>query len=206
MGKNRLEAFSDGVLAIIITIMVLELKAPHSTEWEEIRKLVPVLISYVMSFLFVGVYWGNHHHLLHIVKRMSSGIMLANLNLLFWLSLVPFATGWISESHFASLPVALYALLLDICGISYTILQRTIASCHKHNHGLDVIATGQKRKGIISVVLYTAAIPLAYFNPYISVAIFLSWRFTGWYRIRILNGYLKRSDQPIALTLQLVPE
>lgn len=172
MGKNRLEAFSDGVLAIIITIMVLELKAPHSTEWEEIRKLVPVLISYVMSFLFVGVYWGNHHHLLHIVKRMSSGIMLANLNLLFWLSLVPFATGWISESHFASLPVALYALLLDICGISYTILQRTIASCHKHNHELDVIATGQKRKGIISVVLYTAAIPLAYLNPYISVAIF----------------------------------
>lgn len=172
MGKNRLEAFSDGVLAIIITIMVLELKAPHSTEWEEIRKLVPVLISYVMSFLFIGVYWGNHHHLLHIVKRMSSGIMLSNLNLLFWLSLVPFATGWISESHFASLPVALYALLLDICGISYTILQRTIASCHKHNHELDVIATGQKRKGIISVVLYTAAIPLAYLNPYISVAIF----------------------------------
>ncbi len=172
MGKNRLEAFSDGVLAIIITIMVLELKAPHSTEWEEIRKLVPVLISYVMSFLFIGVYWGNHHHLLHIVKRMSSGIMLANLNLLFWLSLVPFATGWISESHFASLPVALYALLLDICGISYTILQRTIASCHKHNHELDVIATGQKRKGIISVVLYTTAIPLGYLNPYISVAIF----------------------------------
>lgn len=172
MGKNRLEAFSDGVLAIIITIMVLELKAPHSSEWEEIRKLVPVLISYVMSFLFVGVYWGNHHHLLHIVKKMTSGIMLANLNLLFWLSLIPFATSWISESHFASLPVALYALLLDICGISYTILQRTIASCHKHNHELDVIATGQKRKGIISVVLYTAAIPLAYVNPYISVVIF----------------------------------
>lgn len=172
MGKNRLEAFSDGVLAIIITIMVLELKAPHSSEWEEIRKLIPVLISYVMSFLFIGVYWGNHHHLLHIVKRMSSGIMLSNLNLLFWLSLVPFATGWISESHFASLPVAIYALLLDICGISYTILQRTIASCHKHNHELDVIANGQKRKGIISVILYTAAIPLAYLNPYISVAIF----------------------------------
>ncbi len=174
MGKNRLEAFSDGVLAIIITIMVLELKAPHSAEWEEIRKLGPVLISYVMSFLFVGVYWGNHHHLLHIVKKMTSGIMLANLNLLFWLSLVPFATGWISESHFASLPVALYALLLDICGISYTILQRTIASCHKHNHELDVIANGQKRKGILSVILYTSAIPLAYVNPYISVAIFFT--------------------------------
>jgi uncharacterized membrane protein len=127
-----------------------------------------------MSFLFVGVYWGNHHHLLHIVKKVSSGIMLSNLNLLFWLSLVPFATGWVAESHFASLPVALYAVLLDICGISYTILQRTIATCHKNNHELDVIAKGQKQKGIISVLLYSSAIPLAYVNPFISVAIFFA--------------------------------
>jgi uncharacterized membrane protein len=174
MGKNRLEAFSDGVLAIIITIMVLELKAPHSTAWSDIQHLGPGLLSYIMSFLFVGVYWGNHHHLLHIVKKVSSGIMLSNLNLLFWLSLVPFATGWVAESHFASLPVALYAVLLDICGISYTILQRTIATCHKNNHELDVIAKGQKQKGIISVLLYSSAIPLAYVNPFISVAIFFA--------------------------------
>jgi uncharacterized membrane protein len=172
MSKNRLEAFSDGVLAIIITIMVLELKAPHGTDWASVKPLMPVLLSYVMSFLFVSVYWGNHHHLLHLVKQFSSGIMLANLNLLFWLSLVPFATSWMGENSFASLTVAVYAILLNICGISYTILQKSVAACHNDNQQIKLLLKRQTTKGLISIVLYTLAIPLAYFNAYISVGIF----------------------------------
>jgi len=168
----RLETFSDGVLAIIITIMVLELKVPHGTDWASLEPIVPVLISYVMSFLFIGVYWGNHHHLLLTVKRLSAGIMLTNLNLLFWLSLIPFATGWMGENNFAELPVALYAALLNICGLSYTLLQRTIEAGHKDDLQLRELMKRQTRKGIFSVILYTSAIPLAYVNPYISVAIF----------------------------------
>lgn len=174
MNKNRLEAFSDGVLAIIITIMVLELKAPHSTQWVDIKPLLFQLLSYVMSFLFVGVYWGNHHHLLHVVKHFSSGIMLANLNLLFWLSLVPFVTGWVGEVEhpFEPVPVAIYAALLDVCGIAYTILQRTIANCHKDDAQLKTIMKGQSQKGLLSLALYSAAIPIAFFNSYISIACF----------------------------------
>lgn len=172
MNKNRLEAFSDGVLAIIITIMVLELKAPHGSDFAALKPLMPVFISYVMSFLFVGVYWGNHHHLLHMVKNFSSGIMLANLNLLFWLSLVPFVTGWVGENHFASFPVMIYALLLDVCGISYTILQKVIESCNRDNHQIQVLMKRQTRKGLVSVTLYTSAAALAWVSGYISVAIF----------------------------------
>ncbi len=172
MNKNRLEAFSDGVLAIIVTIMVLELKAPHGTDLAALEPLLPVFISYVMSFLFVGVYWGNHHHLLHLAKNFSSGIMLANLNLLFWLSLVPFVTGWVGENHFASLPVMIYALLLNVCGISYTILQKVIESCNQNNHQIKLLMKRQTRKGILSIVLYTSAAGLAWVNGYISVAIF----------------------------------
>lgn len=172
MNKNRLEAFSDGVLAIIITIMVLELKAPHGTDFAALKPLMPVFISYVMSFLFVGVYWGNHHHLLHMVKNFSSGIMLANLNLLFWLSLVPFVTGWVGENHFASFPVMIYALLLDVCGISYTILQKVIESCNKDNHQVLMLMKRQTRKGLVSVVLYTSAAALAWVSGYISVTLF----------------------------------
>jgi uncharacterized membrane protein len=174
MNKNRLEAFSDGVLAIIITIMVLELRPPHSTQWVDIKPLLFQLLSYVMSFLFVGVYWGNHHHLLHIMKNFSSGIMLANLNLLFWLSLIPFVTGWVGEVEhpFEPLPVAIYAALLNVCGISYTILQKTIEACNKENAQLKTIMKAQTRKGYLSVALYGSAIPLAYLNSYISIAIF----------------------------------
>ena len=172
MNKNRLEAFSDGVLAIIITIMVLELKAPHGSDFAALKPLMPVFISYVMSFLFVGVYWGNHHHLLHMVKNFSSGIMLANLNLLFWLSLVPFVTGWVGENHFASFPVMIYALLLDVCGISYTILQKVIESCNRDNHQIQVLMKRQTRKGLVSVTLYTSAAALAWVSGYVSVAIF----------------------------------
>jgi len=169
---SRLEAFSDGVLAIIITIMVLELKPPHGTDWASLKPVLPGLTSYVMSFLIVGVYWGNHHHLLHLIKRLSSGIMLSNLHLLFWLSLVPFATSWMGENHFAPLTVAIYAGLLDICGIAYTILQRMIAICHHDDVHLKELMRKHTRKGIYSLVAYTSAIPIAFLNPYISVTIF----------------------------------
>lgn len=172
MGKNRLEAFSDGVIAIIITIMVLELKAPHGIDWASIKPLLSPFVSYVMSFLFIGVYWGNHHHLLHLVKNFSSGIMLANLNLLFWLSLVPFATNWMGENHFAPVTVSVYAILLNICGVSYTILQRTIAACHKGNTDLEMILKKQTRKGLITLCLYTSAIPVSYINSYLAVSVF----------------------------------
>jgi uncharacterized membrane protein len=172
MSKNRLEAFSDGVLAIIITIMVLELKPPHGTNWESVKPVMPALLSYVMSFLFVGVYWGNHHHLLHLAKNFTSGIMLANLNLLFWLSLVPFATGWVGENHFASLPVMVYALLLNVCGISYTILQKVIENCNKDSQQIKLLLKRQTRKGLLSIFLYSSAAGLAWLNSYISIAIF----------------------------------
>lgn len=172
MTKNRLEAFTDGVMAIIITIMVLELKAPHGTSWAAIQPLLPVLLSYVMSFLFVGVYWGNHHHLFHLVKHFTSGIMLGNLNLLFWLSMVPFATGWMGENEFAPITVSIYAALHLMCGISYAILQSTIAACHKENPELKRLMKKQSRKVLFSIVLYCSAIALAWLSPYISVAIF----------------------------------
>ena len=126
MEKNRLEAFSDGVLAIIITIMVLELKAPHGADWQNLKPLIPIFISYVISFLYVGIYWGNHHHLFQIVENVSSGMLLANLNLLFWLSLLPFATGWMGVNNFASVTVTFYAILLTLCAIAYFILQNII--------------------------------------------------------------------------------
>ncbi|MES1219476.1 MAG: TMEM175 family protein [Bacteroidota bacterium] len=169
---TRLETFSDGMLAIIITIMVLELKAPHGSDWASLKTMLPGLISYVMSFLVVGVYWGNHHHLLHTVKRLSSGIMLSNLNLLFWLSLVPFATSWMAENHFSSLTVAIYAALLEMCGFAYFILQKMIEACHRDDIQLKDVLKGQTRKGIFSQAAYISAIPLAFLNPYISIAIF----------------------------------
>ena len=126
MNKTRLEAFSDGVLAIIITIMVLELKVPEGHEWSDLSKLLPKFLSYVLSFLYIGIYWGNHHHLVHTASRVTSSVMLANLNLLFWLSLIPFTTGWIGESHFAEKPVALYSANLLLAGMAYYILQWSI--------------------------------------------------------------------------------
>lgn len=173
MGKTRLEAFSDGVIAIIITIMVLELKVPEGADWQELKPLIPVFISYVLSFIFIGIYWNNHHHLMHVVKYISASIMWANLNLLFWLSLIPFATGWIGENHFKSFPVALYAILLDMCGIAYTILQITIERKHREEMRLKEIMQRQRGKGMASLFLYTAAIPLAYINTIIAGIIFV---------------------------------
>jgi uncharacterized membrane protein len=173
MGKTRLEAFSDGVIAIIITIMVLELKAPEGADWPALKPLVPVFMSYVMSFIFIGIYWNNHHHLMHLVKHISAGIMWANLNLLFWLSLVPFTTAWVGENHFEPFPVALYAILFDLCGIAYTILQITIERCHKEETRLKDIMHRQRGRGIGSLFLYTASIPLAYVNTWISGFLFV---------------------------------
>lgn len=161
MGKNRLEAFSDGVLAIIITIMVLEMKVPHGTDWQTLSGLLPVFFSYVLSFIYVGIYWNNHHHLLHAVKHVSGGVLWANLHLLFWLSLFPFVTGWMGENHFAPLPTALYGVALLMAAISYWILVHCIIKADGKD-SLVASAIGKDFKGIISVVVYAIAIPLAF--------------------------------------------
>jgi len=174
MEKTRLEAFSDGVLAIIITIMVLELKVPHSAEWRVLFNLWPVASSYVLSFIFIGIYWGNHHHLLHTIKRVNSAIIWANLNLLFWLSLIPFVTAWMGENNFDANTVVVYAILLLLCGTSYSILQRTIFHTQNHGHALREAFRKMERKGIFSVVAYTSAIPLAFVSTIISYMLFLA--------------------------------
>jgi uncharacterized membrane protein len=169
MGKNRLEAFSDGVLAIIITIMVLELKVPQGEHLAALQPLLPVFLSYVLSFVYVGIYWNNHHHLLHATQRISGGLLWANLHLLFWLSLFPFVTGWMGENHFASLPTALYGFVLLMAAIGYWVLQRTIVA----SEGVDSLlarAIGKDLKGNLSVVIYATAIPVAFFNQWLSQA------------------------------------
>ena len=164
MTKTRLEAFSDAVLAIVITIMVLELKIPHEATMEALLKLWPVFISYTFSFLMLAIYWGNHHHLVHTIKEVRSGILWANLHLLFWLSLIPFATGWMGENHFSPLTVAAYALLCDLCGIAYYILLLVIKSCNQHNQALLDVLNKQSKKGTLSVILYTIAIPASFMH------------------------------------------
>jgi uncharacterized membrane protein len=160
MNKTRLEAFSDGVIAIIITIMVLELKVPHGDSWADLATLGPIFLSYVLSFAYVGVYWNNHHHMLHAVKRVNGSILWANMHLLFWLSLIPFTTGWMGENHFTSLPVAVYAFDLLMCGVAYTVLQTQIIKLHGKTSVLAQ-AVGGDYKGKVSVVCYVAAIPMA---------------------------------------------
>jgi uncharacterized membrane protein len=172
MTKIRLEAFSDGVLAIIITIMVLELKTPHGTDWQAIKPLVPVFISYVLSFTIIAIYWGNHHHLLHTVGHVNSKIIWANLHLLFWLSLIPFATGWMGENHFETISVAVYAGLQALCGIAYYILLRIIVISHPHNTRLLEPLEKQSKKGMISLLLYSLAIPAAFIHTTISAILF----------------------------------
>lgn len=172
MTKSRLEAFSDGVIAIIITIMVLELEVPHSTSLEALKPLVPVLGSYVLSFILVAIYWGNHHHLIHTLSHLNSRIIWANFHLLFWLSLVPFATAWMGQNNFNEVTVAAYALVVDLCGIAYFILLSTIAATHK-NDALLAPLKKQTRKGTISVIAYTLAIPAAFIHPLVSGILFL---------------------------------
>jgi len=172
MQKNRLEAFSDGVLAIIITIMVLELKVPHSVELAALKPLLPVLLSYVLSFIYVGIYWNNHHHLLHATKHVSGGILWANLHLLFWLSLFPFTTGWLGENHLASTPAAVYGFVLLMAAIAYYILQRAIIA-QQGRDSLLASAIGSDWKGKLSPALYLIAIPLAFVSPWIASGLYV---------------------------------
>lgn len=172
MERNRLEAFSDGVLAIIITIMVLELKIPHGTHLNALKPLFPVFLSYILSFIYLGIYWNNHHHMLYVTQKISGGILWANLHLLFWLSLIPFVTGWMGENHFASLPTALYGVILLMAAIAYRILERTIISQQGRNSLLAKLI-GKDLKGEISLVIYIIAIPCAFFRSWIAGAFYI---------------------------------
>ena len=172
MEKTRLEAFSDGVIAIIITIMVLELKVPHATEFAELKPLLPVFLSYVLSFIYVGIYWNNHHHMFHSTRHVTGGILWANLYLLFWLSLFPFTTGWMGENHLAPTPTAVYGFVLLMAAIAYFILQRTIIA-QQGRGSLLAAAVGRDWKGKLSPVLYFLAIPLAFVSPWFSSGIYV---------------------------------
>jgi len=172
MEKNRLEAFSDGVLAIIITIMVLELKVPQGNDLSALAPLTPVLLSYVLSFIYVGIYWNNHHHMLSTTKEVSGCILWANLHLLFWLSLFPFTTGWVGQNHLTATPTAVYGFVLLMAAIAYYILQRTIIA-RQGPKSLLAFAIGSDWKGKLSPVLYLSAIPLAFFRPWIANAIYV---------------------------------
>jgi uncharacterized membrane protein len=171
MGKGRLEAFSDGVIAIIITIMVLEMKAPHDASLAALGPLWPIFLSYVLSFAYVGIYWNNHHHMLHAVKHVSGPVLWANLHLLFWLSLTPFTTAWMGENHFATIPVAVYGAGLLMNGVAYTILVRLLVKTHGPDSEF-ARRIGGDIKGYISLVMYTLAIGFAFVNAWISLAIY----------------------------------
>lgn len=171
MEKNRLEAFSDGVLAIIITIMVLEIKVPHGDSLSDLLPKVPVFLSYILSFVYVGIYWNNHHHMLHTIKRVNGKILLANLHLLFWLSLIPFASGWMGENHFAATPTALYGVVLLMSALAYTVLQTVILQSESRDSLLGK-AVGRDIKGKLSLILYALAIALSFFNEGISQIIY----------------------------------
>jgi uncharacterized membrane protein len=174
MGKNRLEAFSDGVIAVIITIMVLEMKVPHGANPADLLPLVPVFLSYVLSFVYVGIYWGNHHHLFHLVKRVDGRLLWANNHLLFWLSLVPFSTGWMGENHFATWPTVLYGINLLMAGAAYDLMVRSL---HRANAGDAEHWAGHAKlawKRNLSVILYLAAIPLAFVHVLIADALFVA--------------------------------
>jgi len=173
MTTTRLETFSDGVIAIIITIMVLELPVPHGTGWKDMEPLWPVLGSYVISFINLGIYWGAHHHLLHTIKEVNGRIMWANLHLLFWLSLLPFATAWMGENHFEKTTVAIYALLANLCGIAYYILLTTIKRSNPGNDALHEVLRKQSKKGMQSNVLNILAIPAAFLHTAISIALII---------------------------------
>lgn len=172
MEKNRLEAFSDGVLAIIITIMVLDLKVPHATELTDLKPVLPVFLSYVLSFIYVGIYWNNHHHMFHSTRYVTGGILWANLHLLFWLSLFPFTTAWMGENHLASTPAAVYGFVLLMAAMAFYILQRAIIA-QQGPHSLLKTAIGKDWKGKLSLVCYFSAIPLAFVDPWIASGLYV---------------------------------
>jgi uncharacterized membrane protein len=172
MGKSRLEAFSDGVIAIIITIMVLELKVPHGDQLDQLGSMIPVFLSYVMSFIYVGIYWNNHHHLFHAVHRVNGAILWANLHLLFWLSVVPFVTNWMGENHGSAWPTALYGVVLMMAGVAYFILTQALIAFHGEDSSI-ARAVGNDFKGKISVVIYLLAIGLAFVQPWFSLGLYV---------------------------------
>lgn len=171
MKKGRLEAFSDGVFAIIITIMVLELHVPHGNDLRDLGGVLPQLLGYVLSFIYVGIYWNNHHHMLYLVEKIDGAVLWANLNLLFWLSLVPFVTEWMGESHLTTGPVALFGLVLLMCGVSYIILYRMLIRCLGKNEALSD-AMGHDWKGLISIGIYACAIAISFLKPVISMCLY----------------------------------
>ena len=172
MSKSRMEAFSDAVLAIIITIMVLEIQVPHGAELTALRPLIPVFLSYALSFLYLGIYWSNHHHMLYVTHQVNGAILWANLHLLFWLSLVPFVTGWMGESHFAPAPTAVYGAILLLAAIAYLLLQHTILRQEGPDSTLGA-AVGRDRKGKLSPLLYALAIPVAFLRPWMAAALYV---------------------------------
>jgi uncharacterized membrane protein len=172
MEKGRLEAFSDGVLAIIITIMVLELKVPHGDSWNVLIPQWPVFLSYVLSFIYVGIYWNNHHHFLHAAEKVSGGVLWANLNLLFWLSLMPVATGWMGENHFARLPVALYGFILLMSAIAWLPLQYCLIAANGGRESMLAQALGSDWKGKVAVTMYVLGILLAFVAPWVSCLLY----------------------------------
>jgi len=173
MTKGRLEAFSDGVIAIIITIMVLEMKVPHGAELADLSPLVWVFLSYVLSFVYIGIYWNNHHHMLHAAKRVNGAVLWANLHLLFWLSLMPFTTGWMGENHFAAVPTALYGAVLTMCALAYSILTSALIKAEGRD-SLLARAVGDDRKGKLSLVIYFVALPIAFYLPWLAGALFVT--------------------------------
>ncbi len=172
MGKGRLEAFSDGVIAVIITIMVLELKVPHGTDLAVLAPLASVFLSYVLSFVYIGIFWNNHHHMLHAVQRINGRALWANLHLMFWLSLIPFVTGWVNENHFAAVPVALYGVVLLMSGASYYLFERVLIAHHPEDFPLPR-AIGKDLKGIISLLIYVVAVALSFVSPWVSCALYI---------------------------------
>lgn len=173
MSKGRLEAFSDGVIAILITIMVLELKVPHGTDWAALAETIPVFLTYVLSFVMLGIYWNNHHHLLHTTDRVTGGILWANLHLLFWLSLIPYVTGWMGENHYAPLPTAMYGVVLLLAGAAYFVLEKVIIAAQGPGSRLAA-AVGSEIKARLSVLLYALAVPLAFVHQAISDLLYVS--------------------------------
>ncbi|MGH9387075.1 MAG: TMEM175 family protein [Vicinamibacterales bacterium] len=173
MTKGRLEAFSDGVIAIIITIMVLELKVPHGTDWAALEPLAPVFFSYVLSFVFVGIYWNNHHHMLHAVHHINGPTLWANLHLLFWLSLIPFVTGFMGENHFAAMPVALYGLVMLMAGVAYFILARVLVA-HQGPESALAKAVGKERKGLVSILIYLMAVAVSFASSQLAMFLYVA--------------------------------
>lgn len=173
MNKTRLEAFSDGVIAIIITIMVLELKIPHDTSWEALLEVWPTFASYILSFIYVGIYWGNHHHTFHTVKKVNGKLLWSNMHLLFWLSLLPFTTGWMGENHFEQNTIALYGLNLLLCAVAYSIMGKTLPAEQQQSAALTEAIVKQKRKALISSICYIAGIIASFIHPLISASLYV---------------------------------